>query len=282
MERAKYGMQKHDPHWRPLDPRDRGDRPPNMVLGRGADVPWRHIKWRTLALPTTRSVCLCVSGAKPRSRLCHNGNERAAVLTLNLPRRDLAVDQLILRHLRSAESGREPLGSCGWSRMLSRVGIMVRPEIAFCFANGQPPPRQRQLDTGIDRGWQSADFDLMDRGTARARQKYCSNPLQRATCRGWAWTVIDGVVHSPCAGRNTPARDPPAELIGQRRHVKRARYQARTRTLRPSDAMFHRHSHVHLGPFFGSPKEGFSYLYIHAVQFRQDVGRVSRLSLRAA
>lgn len=170
----------------------------DMVMETGTDV-IGHINGGHSALPDDQIICLCES-CKAAFEIVHNGNERAAVLTVNTARELGKLDQVILGTDGPAGSGVQPLGILRMIAMLSAFGN-VPAEIAFCFGNGNTS-RQRNLDTGLIEKGMCADFVLMDQAQ-HAPGKNILESVQLGNLPGVGMTVIDGVVSSG-RSRNTP------------------------------------------------------------------------------
>jgi enamidase len=170
----------------------------DMVMETGTDV-IGHINGGHSALPDDQIICLCES-CKAAFEIVHNGNERAAVLTVNTARELGKLDQVILGTDGPAGSGVQPLGILRMIAMLSAFGN-VPAEIAFCFGNGNTS-RQRKLDTGLIEIGMCADFVLMDQAQ-HAPGKNILESVQLGNLPGVGMTVIDGVVCSE-RSRNTP------------------------------------------------------------------------------
>ncbi|MBO6916885.1 MAG: amidohydrolase family protein [Rhizobiaceae bacterium] len=179
----------------------------DMVLETGTDVVG-HINGGHSALPDDQIICLCES-CKAALEIVHNGNERAALLTLNTARELDKLDQVILGTDGPAGSGVQPLGIMRMVAMLSSLGN-VPAEIAFCFANGNTA-RQRELDVGLIEQGKSADFVLMDQAQ-HAPGKNLLESVQLGNLPGVGMTIIDGVVRSE-RSRNTPPAQRLPEII---------------------------------------------------------------------
>ncbi|GGH23325.1 enamidase [Cribrihabitans marinus] len=180
----------------------------DMVLETGTDV-IGHINGGHSALPDDQITCLCES-CQAGLEIVHNGNERAALLTLNTARELRQMERIILGTDGPAGSGAQPLGILRMVAMLSSLGD-VPAEIAFCFGTGNTA-RQRELDTGlIDRGY-AADFVLMDQAQ-HAPGATILESVQLGNLPGVGMTIIDGVV---CSGRsrNTPPATRLPEVVG--------------------------------------------------------------------
>ncbi|MBM1558226.1 amidohydrolase family protein [Sulfitobacter mediterraneus] len=179
----------------------------DMVLETGTDVVG-HINGGHSALPDDQIICLCES-CKAALEIVHNGNERAALLTLNTARELGKLDQVILGTDGPAGSGVQPLGILRMIAMLSSLGDMPA-ELAFCFGNGNTS-RQRKLDTGLIEVGMCADFVLLDQAQ-HAPGKNMLESVQLGNLPGVGMTIIDGVVRSE-RSRNTPPADRLPEVV---------------------------------------------------------------------
>ena len=170
----------------------------DMVLETGTDV-IGHINGGHSALPDDQIICICES-CKAGLEIVHNGNERAALLTLNTARELKELDRIILGTDGPAGSGVQPLGILRMIAMLSSLGNMPA-ELAFCFGTGNTT-RQRNLDTGmIEKGF-CADFVLMDQAQ-HTPGKTILESIQFGNLPGIGMTIIDGAITSH-RSRNTP------------------------------------------------------------------------------
>lgn len=202
----KYGMQSTIHTGGPSIPGS-GLIDADMVLETGTDVVG-HINGGHSALPDDQIICLC-EGCKAALEIVHNGNERAALLTLNTARELGKLDQVILGTDGPAGSGVQPLGIMRMVAMLSSLGN-VKAEEAFCFGNGNTA-RQRRLDTGLIEEGMCADFVLMDQAQ-HAPGKTMLESVELGNLPGVGMTVIDGVVRS-LRSRNTPPANRLPELV---------------------------------------------------------------------
>ena len=182
----------------------------DMVLETGADVVG-HINGGHSALPDDQIICLCESCTKGLE-IVHNGNERAALLTINTARELGKLDQVILGTDGPAGSGVQPLGILRMVAMLSSLGN-VPAEVAFCFATGNTA-RQRELDTGLLEPGFAADFVLMDQAQ-HAPGRNILESVQLGNLPGVGMTIIDGVVRSE-RSRNTPPAMRLPELVARK------------------------------------------------------------------
>lgn len=181
----------------------------DMVLETGADI-IGHVNGGHSALPDDQIVCLC-EGCLKGLEIVHNGNERAALLTLNTARELKQLDRIILGTDGPAGSGVQPLGILRMVAMLSSLGN-VPAEIAFCFANGNTS-RQRELDTGLIEAGYCADFVLMDQAQ-HAPGKTILESVELGNLPGIGMTIIDGVITSQRSRNTPPARNLPQVVVG--------------------------------------------------------------------
>jgi enamidase len=179
----------------------------DMVLETGTDVVG-HINGGQSALPDDQIICLC-EGCKAGLEIVHNGNERAALLTLNTTRELGKLDQVILGTDGPAGSGVQPLGILRMIAMLSSLGN-VPAEVAFCFGTGNTT-RMRELDTGMIEAGLCADFVLMDQAQ-HAPGKTILESVQLGNLPGVGMTIIDGRVTSQ-RSRNTPPAGRIPEIV---------------------------------------------------------------------
>jgi enamidase len=170
----------------------------DIVLAADADI-IGHINGGHTALPDNQIVCLCES-CNRGLELVHNGNERAALLTLRTAKELKQLERVILGTDAPAGSGVQPLGILRMISMLSSLGD-VPAEIAFAFATGNTA-RLRNLDCGLVEVGRAADFVLMDRPQHSAGQTLLE-AVQLGDIPGVGMTVIDGQIRTG-RSRNTP------------------------------------------------------------------------------
>src|ERR1700726_1202357 len=138
----------------------------DVVLAADADI-IGHVNGGHTALPDNQIVCLC-ERCNRGLELVHNGNERAALLTLRTAKELKQLDRVILGTDAPAGSGAQPLGVLRMISILSSLGE-VPAEIAFAFATGNTA-RLRNLDCGLIEVGRAADFVLLDRPQHSAGQ----------------------------------------------------------------------------------------------------------------
>ena len=170
----------------------------DVVLEADTDV-IGHINGGHSALPDDQIVCLCES-CQRSLEIVHNGNERAALLTLNTARELDQLDRIILGTDGPAGSGVQPLGILRMIAMLSSLGN-VAAEVAICFGTGNTA-RMRELDVGLIEPGRSADFVLMDQAQ-HAPGTDILDSIGQGNLPGVGMTIIDGKVRSR-RSRNTP------------------------------------------------------------------------------
>ncbi len=177
----------------------------DIVLEADTDV-IGHINGGHSALPDDQIVCLCES-CQRSLEIVHNGNERAAILTLNTARELNQLDRIILGTDGPAGSGVQPLGILRMIALLSSFGN-VPAEVAFCFGTGNTS-RNRELDVGLMEVGYCADFVFMDQAQHSPGNSLLESVAQ-GNLPGVGMTIIDGIVRSQ-RSRNTP----PAKRLPQ-------------------------------------------------------------------
>ena len=158
-----------------------------------------HIKGGHTALPDDQIVTLCERS--PRAlEIVHNGNERAALLTVRTAQGLNQLDRVILGTDCPAGSGVQPLGILRMISMVSSLGN-IPAEIAICFATGNTA-RKRNLNSGLIAEGREADFVFLDKAQ-HSSGKDLLDSIQKGDLPGIGMVVIDGVV-STQRSRNTP------------------------------------------------------------------------------
>lgn len=170
----------------------------DIVLAADADV-IGHINGGHTALPDDQIVGLCESSSRALE-VVHNGNERAALLTLRTAKELKQLPRVILGTDSPAGSGVQPLGILRMISMLSSLGD-VPAEIAVCFATGNTA-KIRNLNCGMIAVGRAASFVIMDRAQHSAG-KHLLDSIQKGDLPGIGMVIIDGVV-SAQRSRNTP------------------------------------------------------------------------------
>jgi enamidase len=179
----------------------------DIVLAADADV-IGHINGGHTALPDDQIVALCEQS--PRAlEIVHNGNEKAALLTLRTAKELNKLDRVILGTDSPAGSGVQPLGILRMISMLSSLGG-VPAEVAICFATGNTA-RIRNLDCGLIEPGRAATFVMIDRAQ-HSPGKTVLESIQRGDLPGIGMVIIDGVV-SAQRSRNTPPATAVPEII---------------------------------------------------------------------
>ena len=179
----------------------------DIVLAADADV-IGHINGGHTALPDEQIVTLCEKSTRALE-VVHNGNERAALLTLRTAKELKQLDRVILGTDSPAGSGVQPLGIVRMVSMLSSLGD-VPAEIAFCFATGNTA-KIRKLDCGLVSAGRAATFVLMDKAQHSAGKNLLDS-VQKGDLPGIGMVIIDGLVSSG-RSRNTPPATMAPEVI---------------------------------------------------------------------
>jgi enamidase len=181
----------------------------DIVLAADADV-IGHINGGHTALPDDQIVALCEQS--PRAlEIVHNGNEKAALLTLRTAKELKKLDRVILGTDSPAGSGVQPLGILRMIAMLSSLAD-VPAEVAFCFATGNTA-RIRKLDCGLVEPGRAATFVMIDRAQ-HSPGKTVLESIQRGDLPGIGMVIIDGLV-SAQRSRNTPPATTVPEIVNQ-------------------------------------------------------------------
>src|SRR3974390_1327159 len=131
----------------------------DMVLETDADV-IGHVNGGHTALPDDQITELCERSTRALE-IVHNGNEKAALLTLRTAKELKQLDRVILGPDSPAGSGVQPLGIVRMIAMLSALGD-VPAEVAVCFATGNTA-KIRKLDGGLIEAGKAATFVMMDK-----------------------------------------------------------------------------------------------------------------------
>jgi len=170
----------------------------DIVLETDADV-IGHVNGGHTALPDDQITALCEKSSRALE-IVHNGNERAALLTLRTAKELNQLGRVILGTDSPAGSGVQPLGILRMISLLSSLGD-VPAEVAICFATGNTA-KIRNLDCGLIAPGKAANFVLMDKAQ-HSSGKDLLESIQRGDLPGIGMVIIDGVV-SAHRSRNTP------------------------------------------------------------------------------
>ena len=179
----------------------------DIVLAADADV-IGHINGGHTALPDEQIVALCESSTRALE-IVHNGNEKAALLTLFTASELKQLHRVILGTDSPAGSGVQPLGILRLISMLSALGN-VPAEVAVCFASGNTA-KIRNLDCGIIAEDRAATFVFIDQAQ-HSSGKTVLHSIQRGDLPGIGMVVIDGAV-SAQRSRNTPPATRVPEIV---------------------------------------------------------------------
>src|SRR5467141_4274910 len=159
----------------------------DIVLAADADV-IGHINGGHTALPDDQIVALCEQS--PRAlEIVHNGNEKAALLTLRTAKELKHLDRVILGTDSPAGSGVQPLGILRMVSMLSSLGELPA-EIAVCFATGNTA-KIRNLACGRIAPGCDATFVMIDKAQHSAGKTVLES-IQRDDLPGIVMVIVDG------------------------------------------------------------------------------------------
>jgi enamidase len=159
-------------------------------------------------LPDGQITELCEKSSRALE-IVHNGNERAALLTLRTAKELKQLNRVILGTDSPAGSGVQPLGILRIISMLSSLGE-VPPEVALCFATGNTA-KIRNLDCGLIAPGCAANFLLMDKAQHSSGENLLQS-IQRGDLPGIGMVIIDAMV-SAQRSRNTPPATRVPEVV---------------------------------------------------------------------
>jgi enamidase len=179
----------------------------DIVLAADADV-IGHINGGHTALPDDQIVTLCEESSRALE-VVHNGNERAALLTLRTATELKQLGRVIVGTDSPAGSGVQPLGILRMISMLSSLGE-ISAEVAFCFATGNTA-KIRQLGCGEIAPDRDATFVMIDKAQHSAGNTVLES-IQRGDLPGIGMVIVDGVV-SAQRSRNTPPATTSPEIV---------------------------------------------------------------------
>src|ERR1700716_90539 len=179
----------------------------DMVLETDADV-IGHINGGHTALPGDQIVELCEKSTRALE-IVHNGNEKAALLTLRTAKELKQLDRVILGTDSPAGSGVQPLGILRMIAMLAALGE-IPAEVALCFATGNTA-KIRKLDGGLVAPGRAASFVLMDKAQHSAGKDLVGR-IPLGDLPGIGMVVVDGLV-SVQRSRNTPPATTMPEVV---------------------------------------------------------------------
>ncbi|HTR22435.1 MAG TPA: amidohydrolase family protein [Terriglobales bacterium] len=170
----------------------------DMVLETDADV-IGHVNGGHTALPDDQITALCEK-SKRALEIVHNGNERAALLTLRTATELKQLDRVILGTDSPAGSGAQPLGIIRMIALLASVGG-IAAESAICMASGNTA-KIRGLNGGLIAAGREASFVFMDKAQ-HSGGKDLLDSVQKGDLPGIGMVIADGAV-SIQRSRNTP------------------------------------------------------------------------------
>jgi enamidase len=179
----------------------------DIVLETDADV-IGHINGGHTALPDEQITELCEKSSRALE-IVHNGNERAALLTVRTASELNQLKRVVLGTDSPAGSGVQPLGILRMICLLSSLGE-VPAEVAFCFATGNTA-QIRNLDCGLIAAGRAASFVLIDQAQHSSGKDLLAS-IQRGDLPGIGMVIIEGVV-SVERSRNTPPATKVPEIV---------------------------------------------------------------------
>jgi enamidase len=179
----------------------------DMVLETDADV-IGHVNGGHTALPDDQITALCERSARALE-IVHNGNERAALLTLRTALELKQLHRVILGTDSPAGSGVQPLGIVRMLALLSSIGE-IPAETAICLATGNTA-KMRNLECGLIAPNREASFVLMDKAQHSAGRNLLDS-MQKGDLPGIGMVIIDGAV-SAHRSRNTPPATTAPEIV---------------------------------------------------------------------
>ena len=181
----------------------------DIVLAADADV-IGHINGGHTALPDDQIVTLCEKSSRALE-VVHNGNERAALLTLRTAKDLKQLDRVILGTDSPAGSGVQPLGILRMISLLASLGE-ISAEIAVCFATGNTA-RIRKLDCGLIAPGRDATFVMIDKAQ-HSPGKTVLESIQRGDLPGIGMVIVDGMVSAQRSRNTPPATTSPEMVLG--------------------------------------------------------------------
>jgi enamidase len=179
----------------------------DIVLAADADV-IGHINGGHTALPDDQIVSLCEQSQRALE-VVHNGNERAALLTLRTAKELKQLDRVILGTDSPAGSGVQPLGILRMIAMLSSLGE-IPAEVAVCFATGNTA-KIRKLECGLVAPGRDATFVMLDKAQ-HSSGKDVLDSIQKGDLPGIGMMIVDGAVSTQRSRNTPPATTAPAIL----------------------------------------------------------------------
>ena len=182
----------------------------DIVLAADADV-IGHINGGHTALPDNQIVTLCEESSRALE-VVHNGNERAALLTLRTATELKQLGRVIVGTDSPAGSGVQPLGILRMISMLSSLGE-ISAEVAFCFATGNTA-KIRQLGCGEIAPDRDATFVMIDKAQHSAGNTVLES-IQRGDLPGIGMVIVDGVVSAQRSRNTPPATTSPEIVLGR-------------------------------------------------------------------
>ncbi|MCG7600073.1 amidohydrolase family protein [Halomonas sp. McH1-25] len=170
-----------------------------------------HINGGYTALPRDQIQCLCETclGAL---EIVHNGNEFAALLTLNYAKEMDQLDRIVIGTDAPAGCGVPALGILRTIALLSSFGD-IAPELVVCFATGNTA-KVRKLNCGLIEVGKEADISIFSAPLGGA-DKTVLGSLKIGDLPSVTSVLIDGrlVIRQ---SQNTPPPETPPSIVERR------------------------------------------------------------------
>ncbi|WP_043515684.1 amidohydrolase family protein [Halomonas sp. BC04] len=173
-----------------------------------------HINGGYTALPRDQIRCLC-EACLGALEIVHNGNEFAALLTLNYAKEMGQLDRIVLGTDAPAGCGVPALGILRTIALLSSFGD-IAPEIAVCFATGNTA-RVRKLNSGLVDVGKEADLVIFSAPLGGA-EKTVLGSLKIGDLPSVTSVLIDGKLMIR-QSKNTPPPETTPSIVEQRQHT---------------------------------------------------------------
>lgn len=164
-----------------------------------------HVNGGYTALPRNQIRCLC-EACLGALEIVHNGNEFAALLTLNYAKELEQLDRVVLGTDSPAGCGVPALGMLRTIALLSSLGD-IAPELVVCFATGNTAC-VRKLNSGVIAVGREADL-VVSSAPLGGAEKTVLNSLKVGDLPSITAVLIDGVLVIRQSINSPPAETTP-------------------------------------------------------------------------